>query len=221
MAVLYNLSSGHPIFLGQNDIQMASGEPISTTSKVISSMVDCIIARLDEHKDLESLALNSSVPVINALTDKYHPLQILADLCTIQEIYEKRKIKIAWIGDSNNVLNSMLVTYPRLGYQLSVATPKEYPVDKSMISKDGPKVFITNDPVEACRDADIIMTDTWVCKIFIKVSMGQAIDYEKTIKFKGFQVTEELGRVAKKDWKFMHCLPRYSLEVDDEGKQWD
>ena len=162
------LYGGHPLFLGMNDIQMASGEPISVTSKVISSMTDCIIARLGKHEDLEEMAEHSSVPVINALTDKYHPLQILADLCTIQENYPNGGVKIAWVGDSNNVLNSMLLTYPRLGYHLSVATPKGISVDLSMISKDGPKVQITNDPVEACKDADIIMTDTWVLPISYK-----------------------------------------------------
>ncbi len=143
------------------------------------------------------------------MTAKFHPLQILADLATIQEIYGRQPIKVAWIGDSNNILNSMLSTYPRLGYELSVATPKGYPVEKSLIASGAP-VNILNDPIEACRDAQVVMTDTWI-------SMGEGSDAEKKkLDFEGFQVTEALAAAAKPDWKFMHCLPRKPNEVDDE-----
>ena len=154
------------------------------------------------------MANHSSVPVINALTDKFHPLQILADLTTLQETFGDKKIKVAWVGDANNILNSMLVTYPRLGIKLSVATPKEYPVDTSLIAKGEP-VSISSDPLKACEDADVIMTDTWV-------SMGEeSHQVAKKLAFQGFQVSEEMGKVAKRDWKFMHCLPRKPFEVDD------
>ena len=155
------------------------------------------------------MAEHSSVPVINALTDKFHPLQILADLTTLHETFGDKKIKVAWVGDANNILNSMLVTYPRLGIKLSVATPKEYPVDNSLISKGEP-VSISSDPLEACEDADVIMTDTWV-------SMGEeSQQVAKKAAFEGYQVTEAMGQVAKRDWKFMHCLPRKPFEVDDD-----
>ncbi|KAJ3356948.1 ornithine carbamoyltransferase, partial [Kappamyces sp. JEL0680] len=200
---------GYPLFLGQADIQMGDGEPIDVTSRVISSMCDCIMARLGDHEEITTLAKHSSVPVINALTAKFHPLQILADLATIQEKYGSKKIKVAWVGDSNNILNSMLLTYPRLGYPLSVATPKGYPVDTSLIAQGAP-VELFHDPVEACRDAQVIMTDTWI-------SMGESSDAsQKKRDFDSFQVTERLARLAKKDWTFMHCLPRKPHEVDDE-----
>lgn len=203
------LFGGHPLFLGQRDIQMGAGEPLHVTSRVVSSMCECIIARLGSHDEILELAQHSSVPVINALTAKFHPLQILADLATLEHVYGDKKLKIAWVGDSNNILNSMLVTYPRLGHHLSVATPKGYSVDRSLIG-EGTTVHITNDPIEACKDADVIMTDTWV-------SMGEEAEaIQKKKDFAGFQVTEEMGKVANPDWKFMHCLPRKPFEVDDE-----
>ncbi len=132
----------------------------------------------------------------------------MADLLTIKESFGDRKVKVAWIGDANNILNSMLITYPRLGYKLSVATPSSIQVDQSLIA-DGEPVKLLHDPVEACRDADIIMTDTWV-------SMGETGGDLKKKQFEGFQVTESLARLAAPHWKFMHCLPRKPFEVDDQ-----
>ncbi|KAJ3275239.1 ornithine carbamoyltransferase [Terramyces sp. JEL0728] len=219
---------GHPLFLGSQDIQLGGGEPLSVTAKVVSSMVDCILARVGQHSEIAELAQYSKVPVINALSAKYHPLQILADLMTLYEAYlpsalEHKptadeplpplpKLNIAWVGDSNNIINSMLVTYPRLGLNVNVATPEGYPIlpDVLDFSKQSGKVGIFNDPVQAVKDADVIVTDTWV-------SMGQEDEKAKRLNsFKGFQVTEELGKHAKPDWKFMHCLPRKPYEVDDQ-----
>ncbi|ORX51404.1 mitochondrial ornithine carbamoyltransferase [Piromyces finnis] len=228
---------GHPMFLGKDDIQVGAGEPWKDTSIVVSSMVDCILARLGGHEEVETLAKYSSVPVINALTAKYHPLQILADIVTIYETYlpnwrelptnglplpKLPNLKVAWIGDANNILHSLLVTLPRIGISISAATPKKYTSPQDVIdfavknsrknNKDYGEVSFTHDPVAAVKDCDIIITDTWI-------SMGQESEKkQRLIDFAGFQVTEELAKKggAKKDWKFMHCLPRKPQEVNDE-----
>ncbi|PWN51817.1 ornithine carbamoyltransferase [Violaceomyces palustris] len=234
---------GHPIFLSPSDIQLGVNESLYDTAKVVSSMVDGIMARVGAHDEVETLAANSTVPVVNALSARYHPTQILADLQTMLEIYPASRtsrsasllaplagLKVAWVGDSNNILNDMLVAYPRLGINLSVATPKgpNYQRDEVVwgTMQDGlhamtknPTDGVTqgivtwsNDPAEAVRDADIIVTDTWI-------SMGDEATKEQRLRdFAGFQVTEELARRggAKPDWKFMHCLPRKGDEVDDQ-----
>lgn len=229
---------GHPMFLGKDDIQVGGGEPWKDTSIVVSSMVDCILARLGGHEEIEVLAENSSVPVINALTAKYHPLQILADVQTMYEFFMPdyktratdglplplfKNFKVAWVGDANNIINSMMVTLPRIGIDLAIATPPNYtsPEDVIKFAKENSKstahpnygtVSFTNDPKIAVKDADVIVTDTWV-------SMGQESEKEKRIKdFAGYQITEALAKAggAKPNWKFMHCLPRKPNEVDDE-----
>ncbi|KAJ1542820.1 ornithine carbamoyltransferase, partial [Nowakowskiella sp. JEL0078] len=227
---------GHPMFLGKEDIQIGGGEALKDTSVVISSMADCILARLGDHSEITELAENSSVPIINALTAKYHPLQILADLMTLYQTYlpnalshestaEKPlptlpKLKVAWVGDANNIINSLLVTLPRVGISVSVATPAKYRIDLDIVEYanansggDGQgSVEFTHDPKKAVKDADVIVTDTWV-------SMGQEQEKEIRLRdFAGYQVTEEMARIggAKKDWKFMHCLPRKKEEVDDQ-----
>ena len=152
-------------------------------------MVDCILARVGGHDEIETIAANSSVPVINALTLKFHPLQILADLVTIkQEFGNFEGLTVAWIGDSNNIVNSMLVAFPKLGINLRIATPANYPIEQDVlkIAQSGGeytgKVFITNDPLEAVNGADIIVTDTWV-------SMGQEDEKQQRMQdFKGYQV---------------------------------
>ncbi|ORX83992.1 mitochondrial ornithine carbamoyltransferase [Anaeromyces robustus] len=228
---------GHPMFLGKDDIQVGGGEPWKDTSIVVSSMVDCILARLGGHEEIEVLSKYSSVPVINALTAKFHPLQILADIVTMYEHfmpnYESipsgdlplpafKNFKVAWIGDANNIINSMLVTLPRIGIDLAVATPPEYQIldDVAKFANEHSKatnpnygaVSYTHDPKIAVKDADVIVTDTWI-------SMGQESEKERRIKeFAGYQVTEKLAKEggAKPNWKFMHCLPRKQHEVDDE-----
>ena len=193
------------------------------------------------------LAENSSVPVINALSSRYHPTQILADLLTLLEIeagpdgaLPKLSTlagrKVAWVGDSNNILNDMLVTCPRLGINLSVAAPpgqayakdpvvwEQMEQDLASLPKRLPKGTVewSHVPTQAVRDTDYIVTDTW-CAMFFhtdsRISMGDEASKEQRLKdFDGFQVTEELGRTggAKPHWKFLHCLPRKAEEVDDE-----
>jgi len=228
---------GHPMFLGKDDIQVGGGEPWKDTSIVVSSMVDCILARLGAHDEVETLSKYSTVPVINALTDKYHPLQILADIVTIYETFlpnwrelptnglplpKLPNLKVAWIGDANNILHSLLVTLPRIGISITAATPKKYQSPQDVVdfamtnskknNKDYGEVSFTHDPVVAVKDADIIITDTWI-------SMGQESEKkQRLIDFDGYQVTEALAKKggAKKNWKFMHCLPRKPQEVDDE-----
>ncbi|MCJ1475237.1 ornithine carbamoyltransferase [Lambiella insularis] len=227
--------SGHPMFLGKDDIQLGVNESLFDTAKIISSMVSAIVARVGPHSDVADLARYSTVPVINALSDAFHPLQTIADFLTIYEAFGPSKpkkgrsvmsslslegLKIAWVGDANNVLYDLAIGAAKLGVHVAVATPKGYEIPHSMEdlinraateSKSG-RLHATNVPEEAIRDADVIVTDTWV-------SMGQEEETEKRIKaFEGFQITPELiaRGGAKERWKFMHCLPRHPQEVNDE-----
>ena len=213
---------GHPMFLGSQDIQLGVNESLLDTSVVISSMVAGIVARVGLHKDIADLAKYSSVPVINALCDTYHPMQIIADFATLSQ--NKRRsandlkgLKIAWVGDANNVLFDMCIGARKLDIDMAVATPKGYEIPQvrkdEIAAADGKgQLFETNEPLEAVKNADVIVTDTWV-------SMGQEEEKQKRLDaFKGYQVTEEMGREggAKQDWLFMHCLPRHAEEVSDD-----
>ncbi|KAI9815063.1 MAG: ornithine carbamoyltransferase [Pycnora praestabilis] len=222
---------GHPIFLGKDDIQLGVNESLYDTALVISSMVSCIVARVGPHSDVADLAKHSSVPVINALSDAYHPLQIIADFLTVHEAFPSTPtpgrssipglglegLKIAWVGDANNVLFDLAIGAMKLGVGVAVATPKGYEIPNDMrdiIKQAGPagKLMETNMPEEAVKDADIIVTDTWV-------SMGQEEEKVKRLRaFEGFQVTPELAKRggAKDNWRFMHCLPRHPEEVSDD-----
>lgn len=226
------MMAGHPMFLGKEDIQLGVNESLYDTSVVISSMVDCIVARVNGHSDVADLAKHSSVPVINALSDLYHPLQTIADFLTIHEAFPTAQasssetlglegLKIAWIGDANNVLFDLAIGAAKLGVDVAVATPKGYEIPSAMrqviqsaaktTSRPG-SLFETTVPEEAVKDADILVTDTWV-------SMGQEEEKIKRIKaFEGFQITKDLADRggAKEGWQFMHCLPRHSEEVSDE-----
>ncbi len=209
---------GHAIFLSSADIQLGGGETIKDTSRVLARMVDGILARVYAHEDVKELAKYSTVPVINALSDKYHPLQILADLLTIEE-HKGRLVglKLAWVGDGNNVCNSLLIGCAKMGLHMSVATPKGYepPNDVVSMAKDfaeetGVKIVISNDSVAAVTDADIIVTDTFI-------SMGEEDqEKEKLAAFKDYIVTEELCSNAKSDYSFMHCLPYKHKEATEE-----
>ncbi|KAK9899219.1 ornithine carbamoyltransferase [Cystobasidium minutum MCA 4210] len=228
------LLGGHAMFLGSQDIQLGVNESLLDSAKVISSMVDGIMARVGHHSEVETLAQHGSVPVINALSHLYHPTQILADLLTMLETYSPnstslsslRGLTVAWVGDSNNILNDMIVSFARLGINLRVATPKGYPLDelvmktaqeglsKESLNGGAAKSILEyfNSPEEAVKGADIIVTDTWI-------SMGQEAEKAQRLNdFAGYQVTMDLAKRggAKSDWKFMHCLPRKSEEVDDE-----
>ena len=223
------------MFLGKDDIQLGVNESLYDTSVIISSMVSAIVARVGPHVDVADLAKHSSVPVINALSDAFHPLQIIADFLTVHETFPSRPkpgkslvpglglegLKVAWVGDANNVLYDLAIGAAKLGVEMSVATPEGYKIPASMheIITDAAssaglsaKLSTTNFPEEAVRDADIIVTDTWV-------SMGQEAETSRRLKaFEGFQITPQLAERggAKAGWKFMHCLPRHKEEVSDE-----
>ncbi|KAL8711579.1 MAG: hypothetical protein Q9220_003989 [cf. Caloplaca sp. 1 TL-2023] len=226
---------GHPMFLGKEDIQLGVNESLYDTSVVISSMVSAIVARVGPHSDVAGLAQSSTVPVINALSDQFHPMQTLADFLTIHEAFQTSRtkerstepglglegLKMAWVGDANNVLFDLAIGAGKLGVDLAVATPKGYeiPVDmKKIIDQSANdariqgKLIETNVPEEAIKDADVLVTDTWV-------SMGQEDEKTKRLKeFEGFQITPQLAERggANPGWKFMHCLPRHPEEVSDE-----
>ncbi|MGG7073785.1 ornithine carbamoyltransferase [Campylobacter sp. 9BO] len=202
---------GMALFLSKNDIQIGRGEPIKDTVRVLSRMCDMIMARVNSHETLVELAKFSSVPVINGLSDKFHPMQLLADFMTILEYgWEIVNMSVAYIGDGNNMTHSWLMLASKLGFELRVATPKGYEVDDEILARamknceiSGGKIIITNDPKEAVRGATIVTTDTWV-------SMGQESEKEQRLKdFAGFCVDENLMSLADKNATFLHCLPAY------------
>ncbi|KAM7200543.1 mitochondrial ornithine carbamoyltransferase [Naviculisporaceae sp. PSN 640] len=225
------LMGGHPMFLGKDDIQLGVNESLYDTSVVVSSMTSCMVARVGPHSDVANLAQHSSVPVINALSDDFHPLQTIADFQTIHETFSARVptesslglegLKVAWIGDSNNVLFDLATACVKMGVDISVASPTGYGIPDAMKQiilaagngvQSAGKLTETTVPEEAAKDADVLVTDTWV-------SMGQEAEAKKRLEaFKGYQITNDLAKRAgaKPDWKFMHCLPRHPEEVDDE-----
>jgi len=209
---------GHALFLGMDDIQLGKNESLKDTARVLSNFNDVIMARVFGHETLEVLSTEGTVPVVNLLSDKYHPLQILADLMTIRNEFGQLKgLTIAWVGDGNNVLHSFMVAVAKLGMNLHIATPEEYrPAEDVMriareeAKKAGTELLVTSDPKKAVKDANIVVTDTWI-------SMGQDDEYQARIEaFQGYQVTMELMAEAADNWKFMHCLPRKEHEVNDE-----
>jgi ornithine carbamoyltransferase len=214
---IYQLG-GIGLFLSSNDIQLGRGEPISDTSRVISSMCDMIMIRNDSQKELEEFASYSKVPIINGLTDKFHPVQLMADYLTILEYGYEKDLKVAYIGDGNNMTHSWLMLASKLGFDLSIATPKGYEVDKDILKtalkfakKSGSNIKIYNDPKKAIKDATVVTTDTWI-------SMGQESQKEQRLKdFKGFKVNKKLMKLADKKAIFLHCLPAYTeYEVSTE-----
>jgi len=215
---MYQLG-GYSLFLSSSDIQLGRGETIYDTAKVLSHYIDGIMIRTFNHADVLDLAKYGSIPVINGLTDLMHPCQILADLFTVYEKKGKLKgLKLAYIGDGNNVANSLLHGCAKTGVDIYVATPEGYGCDEIIIEqakqaakKSGSKVVITTDPEEAASNADVVYTDTWV-------SMGQEAEKEMRIKiFKPYQVNKELFSKAKEDAMFLHCLPAYrGMEVTED-----
>ena len=206
-----NELGGHALFLSSRDIQLGRGEPIKDTARVISRMCDLIMARVNRHETLIEFAEFSRVPVINGLSDKFHPVQLMADLMTIVECGIKTpKIKAAYVGDGNNMAHSWLMLASKLGFELRVATPVGYEADPQILAQaqenakiSGAKILITNDIKEAARGANVVTTDTWV-------SMGQEGEKEQRIRdFAGFCVDENLMALAKKNAIFLHCLPAY------------
>ncbi len=205
---------GHALFLNKNDIQIGRGETISDTAKVLSRYLDGIMMRTDDQKKLEELAKNGSIPIINGLSDIYHPTQVIADFMTIYENKGTLKgLKLAFIGDGNNMAHSLMIAGAKLGMNVYIAAPKAYePMEeivelaKAEAVKQNSKIVITNDTEEAIEQADIIYTDVWA-------SMGQ--EEETAIRlnhFKDYQVNSVLVEQAKKDYLFMHCLPAHRGE---------
>ena len=194
---------GHAITLSSDNLQMSRGETISDTAKTLSRYVDVIMARVYDHDTLEEFSAYSSIPVINGLSNLYHPCQILADLMTIKEHKKNlKKIKIAWIGDGNNVCNSLILGCSKLQIEISVATPDGFEPSDVAVStaKLHTKIEITNDPITAITDADVVMTDTFV-------SIHNT-DKDRLSKFlPKFQINSDLMKNAKKDAIFLHCLP--------------
>ena len=199
---MYQLG-GYALNLSPNDMQLSRGETLEDTAKTLSRYVDVIMARVFDHSTLESLAENSSIPVINGLSDSFHPCQILADLMTIKE--KKKKfdgLKISWIGDGNNVCNSLIYGCVNVGIDISIATPKEFqPLSKVVKeAKKSINVELTNDPTKSVKNSDVVMTDTF--------SSIHNKDPKRTKKFlPKYQVNDSLMKKTKKDAIFMHCLP--------------
>ena len=209
---------GQSLFLSEKDIQLGRGEPITDSAIVISSMVDAIMLRMSSHEDIVEFSKHSSKPVINALSDESHPCQILADLMTYQEHRGSIKgKKIAWIGDGCNVCQTYMQAAAIFDFDLSIATPVGYGPSDDFIEKYKTDISYFTNPNDACRGADIIVTDVWT-------SMGQELEIkQREAAFKGFQVDQKLMSWAKDDAIFMHCLPAYrgkevSAEVID-GEQ--
>ena len=215
---MYQLG-GHPLFLNANDMQLGRGESIYDTANVMSRFVDGIMIRTFDHQDVLDLAKYGSVPVINALTDHLHPCQAMADLMTVYEHKGKLEgLKLAYIGDGNNVCHSLLYACAKAGMDMSVATPKGYECDQIVIDnakadakESGSTIITTYDPIEAIKNADVVCTDTWT-------SMGQEAEKAERVKiFKDYQVNAELFSHSNDDSVFIHCLPAYrGYEVTED-----
>ena len=199
---MYQLG-GHAINLSLNDMQLSRGESIEDTAKTLSRYTNCILARVYEHELLEKLSEHASVPVINGLSDSFHPCQILADFMTIKEHKGKLKgLKIAWIGDGNNVCNSMIFGAALSGATMSIATPKGFEPNKSTvkISQNLTDIELTTEPLKAAKNADVVVTDTY--------SSIHNNDPKRIKKFlPKFQVNDKIMDLAKKNAIFLHCLP--------------
>ncbi|ETA68706.1 ornithine carbamoyltransferase [Methanolobus sp. WCC1] len=201
---------GHALYLNARDMQLGRGETVGDTSEVLSRYLYAIIARVYSHETVKQLAENSSIPVINALSDKEHPCQILADLLTIREYKSKiAGLKYAWVGDGNNVCNSAIIGGALMDMEVAVACPPGYEPDEDIVElarELGGNITITNDPSEAVKDADILYADVWV-------SMGDEEEREKRLKdLAPYQINTELVEQAKPDVIVMHCLPAHRGE---------
>lgn len=195
---------GNSMFLSPRDTQLGRGEPIEDTARVLSRMVDGVVIRTHEHEMVETFARNSQVPVINALTNLYHPCQLLADVQTIQERKNNvQDLKVAWLGDGNNVCHSWMNAASLMDFKLVVATPRGYEPDAKILEQCKNNVTVTQDPNETAFEADVVVTDTWA-------SMGQESELaEREKAFAPFCVNADIMKKAKADAIFMHCLPAY------------
>lgn len=201
---------GNSLYLNWNDLQLAVGEPIRDTASVLARYLHGILARVYAQNTLETLATYSEVPVINALSDLYHPMQTLADLMVIKErLGRLDNVKIAWVGDGNNVAHSLLIGAAKLSLDMTVASPVEYRINPDIekyvmevASETGSKIILTEDPDKAAKGAHVVSTDTFV-------SLGDEAEKEKRYNdFKGYSVTKELVNTSDTNYIFLHCLPR-------------
>ena len=211
---------GHPMYLSWSEMQLGRGETIHDTAKVLDRYVNAIMARVYSHEDLGELAKHANAPVINGLSDKHHPCQILADLVTLLQHKRRLKgLKLAYVGDGNNVCNSLLIGCAQTGVNITVAGPTRYKPDLEAVEQakeisrgTGAEIIITGDPEEAVKDADAVYTDTFI-------SMGMEKEREDRLKtfLPKYQVNERLFSLAKPDAIFLHCLPAHrGEEVTDE-----
>lgn len=216
---MYQLG-GSALFLSANDIQLGRGESIYDTANVLSRFLDGIMIRTYKQSDVEDLAKYGTIPIINGLTDLVHPCQILADFQTIREHKggKLKGLKLAYIGDGNNMAHSLLYGGAKVGMDVAVATPAAYMCDKQVVENaledakaTGAKLTITNDPQEAIKGADVVYADTWI-------SMGQESEKAEKIKvFSDYQINKELFAKADKHAIFLHCLPAYrGYEVTED-----
>lgn len=210
---IYQLG-GQPLFLSSRDLQIGRGEPVQDTARVLSRYLDGIMIRTFEQKEVEDLAKYGTIPIINGLTDFCHPCQVLADLMTIREHYATLEgLKLAYIGDGNNMTNSLIVGCLKTGMKISVACPEGYRPDPIVLdfAKGNPDFELTDSPAQAAKDADVVYTDTWA-------SMGKEAEKEARMKaFAGYQVNADLMALAKEGAMVQHCLPAYrGQEITDE-----
>jgi len=216
---------GDSIYLAANELQLSRGEPVKDTARILGGYLDGIVARVYAHDTVVQLARYSRVPVVNALSDLEHPTQVVSDLITIQEAKGKLKgLKLVYVGDGNNVCNSLLLGGALEGMRIAIACPPGYEPNVTILREaektsrtTGGNIDVSHDPMEAARDADLLYTDVWV-------SMGDEASKEKRMKdFNGYQINDDLLKVAKKDVSVMHCLPAHrGLEITDdviEGKR--
>ena len=213
-----NRLGGYPLTLLKNDIQLGKSETVGDTSQVLSRFLGAMTYRCYAHSDVEELAKHADVPVINALSDRHHPCQAAADLMTILEHFDDySELKVAWVGDGNNVLHDLMLACAILGIDIHYAIPEGYEPNqevvertKAIADKNGSKVVVTNDPIEAVSGAHVVYTDVFI-------SMGEEHMKDKIKSFDGFQVNEKLVSNMDEDWKFMHCLPAHR---GDEVTDW-
>lgn len=205
---MYQLG-GNALFLSASEMQIGRGEPVQDTARVLSRYIDGIMIRTFEQSEVEALAEFGSIPVINGLTDFCHPCQILADLMTVREHKNRLEgLKMCYIGDGNNMANSLAVGCLKVGMDVSLACPEGYYPDDQVLEfcKQYPNFKLVNDPIEAAKDADVLFTDVWA-------SMGQEGEAEqRKIAFKGYQINDEVMAVAKPDAMVQHCLPAHREE---------
>lgn len=213
-----NRLGGYPLTLLKNDIQLGKSETVGDTSQVLSRFLGGMTYRCFSHNDVAELAKYADVPVINALSDKHHPCQAAADLMTVLENFDNPSdIKVAWVGDGNNVLHDLMLACAMLGIDIHYAVPKGYEPDEDVVKrtndlakKNKSKVVHTDDPVEAVSNADVVYTDVFI-------SMGEEHLKDKMKSFEGYQVNEELVNNMNSEWRFMHCLPAHR---GDEVTDW-